>query len=106
MGQRDSASRGVVAARGGRAERVGAACERTLCLRAALGLAPDAAGAARGWLQVGMSSTIDPATWQHPPPTFVMTVDVSGAMQWDYPGDEYASPGRLALYGGRPASRV
>lgn len=43
-----------------------------------------------------MSSTIDPATWQRPPTTFVMTVDVSGSMQWDYPGDEYASPGRLA----------
>lgn len=70
----------------------GPPCERTLCLRAAAGFAPEIDGTPRGWAQVGLSSTIDPATWQHPTTTFVYTVDVSGSMGW---GSE-ASPGELS----------
>jgi Ca-activated chloride channel homolog len=60
----------------------GAPCERTLCVRGAAGFAPELDGTPRGWAQVGLSSTIDPATWQRPSTTFVFTVDVSGSMQW------------------------
>ncbi|KAB2896590.1 MAG: VWA domain-containing protein, partial [Kofleriaceae bacterium] len=73
----------------------GAPCNDTLCLRAALGVAPDHDGDARGWLQVGMSSNVDPDTFQRPDTTYIMTVDVSGSMGWGYDG-EYPSPGELA----------
>jgi Ca-activated chloride channel family protein len=70
----------------------GAACERTLCLRAAAGFAPDRDGEPRGYAQVGMSSTINPDTWQRPSTTFIYTVDVSGSMGWG--GD--VTPGELS----------
>jgi len=73
----------------------GAPCNDTLCLRAALGVAPDRDGDQRGWLQVGMSSNVDPDTFQRPDTTYIMTVDVSGSMGWGYDG-EYPSPGELA----------
>src|SRR5688572_13794606 len=38
----------------------GPLCERVLCLRAASGIAADDAGETRGWVQIGLSSTIDP----------------------------------------------
>jgi Ca-activated chloride channel homolog len=75
---------------------VGPLCERTLCLRAASGIAPDAGGETRGWVQVGLSSTIDPDAWRRPSTTFVMTVDVSGSMGWGYGDDEYPTPGEVA----------
>ena len=62
----------------------GAACEDVRCLRAAAGVAPDRAGAPHGWLEVGLSSTIDPATWTRPATTFIFTVDVSASMGWTY----------------------
>jgi len=71
----------------------GATCARTLCLRAAAGFAPELDGTARGFAQVGLSSTIDPATWARPSTTFVFTVDVSGSMGWGYDG---TSPGELS----------
>lgn len=70
----------------------GAPCERTLCLRAAAGFAPELDATPRGWAQVGLSSTIDPDTWVRPSTTFIFTVDVSGSMGW---GDE-ATPGDLS----------
>jgi Ca-activated chloride channel homolog len=73
----------------------GASCTEPLCLRAAGGVAPDRAGEPRGWLQVGMSSNIDPATWQRPATTFLYTVDVSGSMGWGYAGDR-PTPGELS----------
>lgn len=60
----------------------GGVCERTLCLRAAAGFAPTVDGEPHGFAQVGLSSTIDPATWQRPSTTFIFTVDVSGSMGW------------------------
>ena len=73
----------------------GAACEDVLCLRAAAGVAPDGAGSPRGWVEVGLSSTIDPETWTRPATTFIFTVDVSGSMGWGY-GEEDITPGHLA----------
>lgn len=70
----------------------GAACERTLCLRAAAGFAPELDDTPRGWAQVGLSSTIDPDTWVRPSTTFVFTVDVSGSMGWG--GD--TTPGEMS----------
>ena len=69
-------------------------CAETLCLRAAGGVAPDRAGTPHGWLQVGLSSNVNPDTWQPPPTTYIYTVDVSGSMGWEYADDP--SPGTLA----------
>ncbi|MDF1563200.1 MAG: VWA domain-containing protein [Deltaproteobacteria bacterium] len=75
----------------------GTPCQTLLCLRTALGLAPTAAGESAAWLQVGMSSTIDPETWERPAQTLIFTVDVSGSMGWDYKEvGEYPSPGALS----------
>lgn len=71
----------------------GPPCETTLCLRGGLGVAPGADGEARGWIQVGLSSTIDPATYVRPDTTFIYTVDVSGSMGWD---GGPATPGELS----------
>jgi Ca-activated chloride channel family protein len=70
----------------------GGLCERTLCLRAAAGFAPDLDGTPRGYAQVGLSSTVDPNTWQRPSTTFIFTVDVSGSMGWG--GD--ITPGEMS----------
>ncbi|HEY5927875.1 MAG TPA: VWA domain-containing protein [Kofleriaceae bacterium] len=70
----------------------GGLCDRTLCVRAAAGFAPDNGGQPRGFAQVGLSSTIDPETWQRPSTTFIFTVDVSGSMGW---GQE-TTPGELS----------
>lgn len=73
----------------------GAPCVDTLCLRAAAGVAPDAGGVPRGWVQVGLSSNVDPAIYRRPATTFIYTVDVSGSMGWG--GDiELSTPGELA----------
>jgi Ca-activated chloride channel family protein len=70
----------------------GGLCERTLCLRAAAGFAPSVDAYPHGFAQVGLSSTIDPDTWQRPSTTFIFTVDVSGSMGW---GNE-TTPGDLS----------
>ncbi len=71
----------------------GAPCSRTLCLKAALGLAPDASGADAAWAQVGTSSSIDVDDFEPPSLTLIATVDVSSSMGWDYGEDQ---PGQLA----------
>jgi len=73
----------------------GEPCEDALCLRAASGIAPDREGQSVGWVQIGLSSGVDPETWQRPSTTFVMTVDVSGSMGWEYLDAQYPSPGRI-----------
>ena len=65
----------------------GAPCSQTFCTRAAMGIAPDESGASRGWLQVGLSSTIDPETYERPALALVFVVDVSGSMNWTYPNE-------------------
>jgi Ca-activated chloride channel family protein len=72
----------------------GAPCLDTLCLRAAAGIAPDNAGLPRGWIQVGLSSNVDPALYRRPATTFIFTVDTSGSMGWG--ADELSTPGELA----------
>jgi len=76
----------------------GPACDRTLCLRGALGAAPALDGADSAWLQVGLSSNVDPEAFQRPPLALVFTVDVSGSMGWNYSQgqNEYPTPGELA----------
>lgn len=73
----------------------GAPCVDTLCLRAAAGIAPDRDAVAHGWLQVGLSSNVDPALYRRPPTTFIYTVDVSGSMGWGS-DPELSTPGELA----------
>ncbi len=76
----------------------GAACERLLCLRGALGSAPTLAGDASGWLQVGLSSNLNLETYTRPPLSLVFTVDVSGSMNWEYSTayNEYQTPLKVA----------
>lgn len=74
----------------------GAPCATTLCLRGAVGIAPTLAGEPSGWVQIGMSSSIDPATFQRPSLSAIFTVDVSGSMGWEYKDDTYPSAGNLA----------
>jgi Ca-activated chloride channel family protein len=63
----------------------GAPCDTLLCLRGVMGVAPAADGTPAAWVQIGMSSTIDPETFERPTQTIVATVDVSGSMGWGYP---------------------
>lgn len=63
-------------------------CATLLCPRAAMGVAPDGAGTSKAWMQVGLSSTIDPATFERPSISIVATVDVSGSMGWGYQGGD------------------
>ena len=72
----------------------GEPCDTLLCLRAAGGLAPDAHGEHSAWVQVGMSSTIDPEAFERPSLSVVAVVDVSGSMGWGYGGDY--TPGALS----------
>jgi Ca-activated chloride channel family protein len=58
----------------------GERCSTTLCLRGAMGIAPDEDEESSAWLQVGFSSTIDPETFQRPSLTIMATVDISGSM--------------------------
>lgn len=78
----------------------GAFCERTLCLRGALGVAPDRNGEPSGWLQIGLSSSIDMETFDRPSLTLIATVDVSGSMSWSYATDsaEYGTPLAIAQH--------
>jgi len=62
----------------------GEPCTTLLCLRAATGLALNETDEPSAWVQVGMSSTIDPETFQRPDLSVVAVVDVSGSMGWDY----------------------
>jgi Ca-activated chloride channel family protein len=72
-------------------------CERVLCLRTAVGVAPTLDATPSGWLQVGLSSTIDPDTFERPSLTLIATMDVSGSMGWDYRTEqtEYPTPGQV-----------
>ena len=76
----------------------GEACDRVLCLRSAIGIAPSIDGESSGWLQVGLSSTIDPDTFERPSLSLIATVDVSGSMGWEYttPNTEYPTPGEVS----------
>jgi len=78
----------------------GETCTTLLCLRGAAGIAPDAAGAPAGWVQVGMSSTIDPDEFERPSLTVVATLDVSGSMGWGYEqyGEDYQTPGEISRH--------
>lgn len=72
----------------------GAPCAELLCMRAATGVAPDLDDAERAWLQLGLSSTIDPATYERPTLSVIATVDVSGSMGW---GSGPNSPATLSV---------
>ena len=40
------------------------------------------------WLQIGMSSTIDPSRFERSTQTIIAAIDVSCSMQWNYGSDE------------------
>lgn len=73
----------------------GPACTEVLCLRAALGIAPDVLGEQAAWLQIGMSSTVNPETFERRSTTLVMAVDVSGSMGFSYGENTLALPGEM-----------
>lgn len=62
----------------------GTACERLLCLRGATGSAADLGGNRSLWVQIGMSSNLNPKTWRRPAMSLILVVDVSGSMAWTY----------------------
>ncbi|MFO8070452.1 MAG: VWA domain-containing protein, partial [Polyangia bacterium] len=72
----------------------GPACTSLLCLRAAAGVAPTLDGEDSAWLQVGLSSSVDPTTFQREPQTLVMAIDASGSMgsRYEDVGDGHTSP--------------
>lgn len=76
----------------------GTRCDKELCLRGAAGIAPTLSGQPAAWAQLGMSSTIDPATYQRPSLTAILCVDVSGSMGWEghARASSYPTPGRLS----------
>lgn len=75
----------------------GEPCSTLLCLRTGVGIAPDHEGVPSAWLQVGLSSTINPETYERPSISIIATVDVSGSMGWNYSDDaEYPSSAALA----------
>jgi Ca-activated chloride channel family protein len=76
----------------------GEPCDTLLCLRAAAGAAPDGDDNPAGFVQVGMSSTIDPDTYTRDSLTLVAVVDVSGSMGWDYTdvSEDYVTPGAIS----------
>ncbi len=71
----------------------GGACADVLCIGAAGAIAPNLDEQTRAWVQIGLSSTVNPETYERPPATIIATVDVSGSMGWSY-GD--TSPGELS----------
>lgn len=75
----------------------GAPCETLLCLRSAVAVAPTLDGEPAGWMQIGMSSTIDPEAFERPSLTLIATVDVSGSMGWSYADEEAEYPTAGAL---------
>ncbi len=72
----------------------GEPCETLLCLRGALGLAPTLDGEASAWLQVGLSSTIDPQTFSRDDIALIAAIDVSCSMGWNY-GEDSETPGKV-----------
>jgi len=54
-------------------------CARPLCLRGGLGWE-----AGYGWIQIGLSSSIDMETFRRPALGLLLLVDVSGSMGWTY----------------------
>ena len=62
----------------------GAGCSEVLCLRGAGGIADDLDGERRGFVQIGMSSTINPDTYVRPSVALIAVVDVSGSMGYGY----------------------
>ncbi len=74
----------------------GAACETLFCLQSAVAVAPALDGTPSGWMQVGLSSSVDPEAFERPSLTSILVVNVSGSMQWEYAGTEGSSGGALA----------
>jgi Ca-activated chloride channel family protein len=74
----------------------GEPCEALFCLQSAVAVAPDLDGTPSGWMQVGLSSSVDPAAFERPSTTLILTVDVSGSMSWEYADTEGSSGGSLA----------
>ncbi|MBV1880374.1 MAG: VWA domain-containing protein [Pseudomonadales bacterium] len=60
----------------------GDVCTDALCLDAALGIAPDENGVASEWVQIGLSSGIDPDNFVRSSIATVYCIDVSGSMGW------------------------
>ncbi len=74
----------------------GGACGDLLCVGSAGAIAPNLDGDARAWVQIGLSSTIDPETYERPSVSVIATVDVSGSMGWRYGDEGGDSPGELS----------
>ena len=71
----------------------GPVCTETLCLDAALGIAPDENGVISEWVQIGLSSNVEPDTYERASLATVFCIDISGSMGW---GDAGGTPAAIA----------
>jgi Ca-activated chloride channel family protein len=63
---------------------IGGPCDSLICLRPAAGVAPSLeTGALSHWVHIGMTTAIDPATFQRPPVDLVVAIDKSSSMTID-----------------------
>jgi Ca-activated chloride channel family protein len=63
---------------------IGAPCQSLICLRPATGVAPSLeTGKLARWVHIGMTTAIDPATFQRPPVDLVVAIDKSSSMSID-----------------------
>jgi Ca-activated chloride channel family protein len=63
---------------------IGAPCDSLICLRPATGVAPSLeTGKLSRWVHVGMTTALDPATFQRPPVDLVVAIDKSSSMTID-----------------------
>lgn len=69
-------------------------CNEIFCLRAAAGTAPTLQNAEAGWVQLALSSNINPNTYTRPNAALIAVVDVSGSMGFGY-GD-HGTPGEMS----------
>ena len=73
-------------------------CASELCLQGAMGWRRGS-----GWVQIGLSSNVDPETLERSNMAVVFLIDVSGSMGWEY--SEYGRPAQITndlLIAGRP----
>ncbi|HUS29828.1 MAG TPA: VWA domain-containing protein [Kofleriaceae bacterium] len=63
---------------------IGAPCQSLICLRPATGVAPSLeTGKLSRWVHIGMTTALDPATFQRPPVDLVVAIDKSSSMSID-----------------------
>ena len=74
----------------------GVSCQDLLCLGTAVAVAPNRVGEPAAWVQIGLSSTIDPEEFQRGSIAAVFVIDESGSMGYEY--EQATAPGQIAKH--------